>query len=176
MQINFYPDWDNPELTAAVEDYKRIWLEIGNATVKELQQRTQLKFRESVFTAVVYDGMSLAKPLLFRYSYQDEIKATTIVHELGHRLLSGNGFKRDPGPEQHVNAHKLLYLFLFEVYISLFGESKAAAAVEWESNLRPSHRNCWNWALALSLNQREKRFHNARDHRENWTAHLGDPV
>ena len=57
----------------------------------------------------------------------------TIVHELGHRLLTAND-TRALGAKAHMNIHKVLYLFLFDVYKTLFGQAKALAITEWESS------------------------------------------
>lgn len=158
MELNFYPERDDRALAVAAAEYERIWGEDGPAFLKALKGKTGLSFVEGELNALVYEGISRSHPLILRASYSSDVKAAVLVHELGHRLLAGNSVIPEPGEDFHLNAHKLLDLFLFDVYLELFGEQRAQEAVAWESGLRESYRDAWRWALEFSEAGRAKRF------------------
>ena len=172
MNIKFYPASDEPVLIAAAAEYRAIWEADGNSFVNALETQTDLTFPKPALNALVFEGTSRSHPLILRASYLKEVKEETVVHELGHRLLSANGLRAEFGQDFHVNSHKLLYLFLFEVYLELFGEERAHRAVELESSRRPSYRECWRWALELSKTERVRRFERIKQNRDGWLPHL----
>ncbi len=172
MQISFYPEWDEPKLIAAAGEYEEIWSARGDDFISVLEKRTELDFVESRLNVLIYEGVSYSHPTVLRASYPIDIKATTLVHELGHRILAGSGFGYKRAEDRHINGHKLLYLILFDVFVELFGEDKAQRAVEWESGLRPSYKNCWQWALNLSEPERAHRFSTIKYNKEDWEAYL----
>lgn len=142
MQVNFYPEWDDPVLIHAAETYQRIWAELEVPAVRSLERVTGFRFKETQLNVLVFEGVSRSHPLILRASYPDDIKAACLVHELGHRLLDLNGLTHKRDEQAHVNVHKLLNLILFDVYVELFGEQQALEVVVWESNLRPSYEEC----------------------------------
>jgi len=54
----------------------------------------------------------------------------------------------------------LLYLFLYEVFESLWGTAFADRQVEFESGLRGlyDYEGAWRWARSLTAEQRAARF------------------
>ena len=172
LELNFYPERNNPKLAEAAAEYQEIWREQGKAFLGVLETKTGLTFTETEVNALVYEGISRSHPLTLRASYPKAVKASILVHELGHRLLSSNGLTPASGEGFHINAHKLLNLFLYDVYCELFGTDGAQKAVEWESGLRASYKVCWQWALGLSENERAKRFSAIKQHKDNWLPYL----
>lgn len=163
LSIQFYPQWDDPFLVEAASEYTEIWESLGERITEAIQTQTGLRFVERKLNALVIEGASRSHPLVLRASFPKPVKAHTLVHELGHRIVAGNKITARLDEDPHINAHKLLYLFLFEVYVKLFGTEKALEVVEFESALRASYRDCWQWALALSLAERAEKFASVRN-------------
>ena len=173
LEVDFHPEWSDSQLVAAVREYRNIWTAHGSSIVEVLERRARLRFVETMINALVCEYPSRARPLILRASYPKNVKCSTLVHELGHRILSGNGYRTTPGEKSSfVNAHKLLFLFLFDAYVELFGEKMAQQAVEFESSLGPSYKGCWQWALDLDQAERAIRFADIKRHKEAWTSHL----
>ena len=172
LNITFHSASEEPALIAAAAEYQAIWEADGDAFVSVLETQTDLDLPKAALNALVFEGTSRSHPLILRASCSEEVKAATLVHELGHRLLSANGLRAEFGQDFHVDSHKLLYLFLFEVYLELFGEEKTHRMVEWESNLRPSYRECWRWALELGEAERVRRFERIKQSRNDWLPYL----
>lgn len=173
MNITFYPESDTPAFISAAREYQDIWEANRQAYVDALESQTDLKFSYKSLNALVFEGPSRSHPLILRASYSREIKAATLVHELGHKLLSANNLRVEYGiRDSHINGHKLLNLFLYDVYVTLFGEAKAIDIVELESSRRSSYHECWQWALNLTKAERAARFTTIKEHRPDWLPHL----
>jgi hypothetical protein len=97
-------------------------------------------------------GDSLPMHLNVRYPF-----GMTLVHELGHRL---NGQIRDRPAE--VDEHRLLYLWLYDAWVALYGRHFADAAVAaekgWASQGFVFIASDWDWALAMTPEQRARRL------------------
>jgi hypothetical protein len=174
MKIRFFPEWSNEELIKAAEEYGEIWRAIGSGSTERLESATKLEFREAYINAVVHEGMSFSNPLLLRADLKTTLKAPAIVHELGHRLLIGNDVIL---PRGNINftlySHRLLYLFLYDIYVALFGAQQTKTIVEYESDLRVGYRDAWAWTLHMSAYERKERFRAITRDKENVLAHLG---
>ena len=172
INITFHPESDDPSFVAASAEYQAIWNSSGHSFVRALEAKTGLALPDISLNALVFEGTSRAYPLILRASYSSDIKASTLVHELGHRLLTANGLRPEFGQDFHIYSHKLLNLFLYDTYLELFGEEKATQAVAYESNLRPSYRECWQWTLELSEVERAARFDSIKRHGDDWLPYL----
>lgn len=145
--------------TAAAEAYHRVWSDEGSAIVGAWQRVTGLTFVQREITAVVYEGVSSSgsanTPMRLRASNPADTKRATLTHELGHRLL-GQLTSR-PGD---LDEHRVLFLVLYEVWVSLWGSEFADRSVQFESNLRGiyDYESAWRWALSLTSAQRAARF------------------
>jgi hypothetical protein len=173
LQIHFYPSYDYEPFVIAADIYQTIWHSLGERAVHVLQTQTGLGFVETKINAIVYEGISFADPLRLRASYTEQTKASTLVHELGHRLLSGNNLKVPRDEAYHQNAHRLLNLFLYDAYLELFGKTVTEQEVELESIRRPSYREAWEWALKLTAKKRAERLLSIRNDQENAISYLG---
>ena len=107
--------------------------------------------------AIVYEGISNSgyrdRPMRMRASYPPDTKRATLVHELAHRLIS------DLVP-QHVEEHPIIFLFVYDVWVKLWGQEFAdeQVAVESERRGRYDYESAWRDALALGPDGRAKRW------------------
>src|SRR6185436_6855892 len=89
-----------------------------------------------------------------RASYLPATKRATLVHELGHRLMG------DLVPAE-VDHHSIIFLFVYDVWVELWGQSFADEQVTIERARTGSLANydkLWTEALALSAAERALRF------------------
>ena len=84
-------------------------------------------------------------------------------HELGHRLMGD----LVPGDVDH---HSIIFLFVYDVWVELWGQSFADEQVAVERKRTGSLANydgLWTQALALSASERARRFQQfVQEHRK----------
>jgi len=133
--------------------YRAIWDGYGERIVAALESRTCMSFAEPVVWARVEEDVSNSggpeHPMRLRASYGRDVKASTLVHELGHRHLWQLG-QRLPG----VDTHMTLFLILDRVWADVWGESFAAARIEGESGWDDEYQNAWAWVQSLGPDRR----------------------
>jgi hypothetical protein len=90
-----------------------------------------------------------------RGSYPLDTKKSALVHELGHRLI-GQLTTRPPDLDEH----RVLDLFLYDVWESLWGRDFADEHVKVESGQTGlyDYETAWKWALSISKDERASRF------------------
>jgi len=147
-----------PEFDEAAGEYRRIWAEEGERIAAALERTSGLVFPQSEIEALIsqappmmaYDGRTLR----LRASYSPAYKRATLVHELGHRL-SFLLPRRDG-----LDDHRLLYLFLYDVWTDLYGESFALRMAGIESSIPGSYdyAAAWRWALSMTREERQARL------------------
>ncbi len=154
-----------PEYEEAAKEYAGIWKEEGERIVKTIEKISGLKFKEKIINAVTYGGISFSGPLRFQSNLSLEDKRGTIVHELCHRLLVGNNIKlkgRITEKNFDLEAHKLVYLILYEIWTQLYGEKFAKKEVEFEKSISNDpinpHWIAWDRALSMTKEERQKEF------------------
>jgi hypothetical protein len=104
----------------------------------------------------------------------------TLIHELAHRLVIGNGIDPPEGNdfiESRANyyMHRHIYLFLYEVFVDILGEKIAREEIERESKGRiSSYAKAWTWAMAKDYDQRQKAFEQIKKRYGVRTAALGN--
>ncbi len=137
----------------AADTYRSIWNDYGDRIVAALESRTCMPFAEPVVWARVAEAVSNSggpnHPMRLRASYDREVKASTLVHELGHRHL-WHFSERLPG----VNTHMTLYLILDRVWADVWGDAFAARRIEGESVWDDEYENAWAWAQSLGVDRR----------------------
>jgi hypothetical protein len=86
-----------------------------------------------------------------RASYQYATKKATLVHELGHRLIA---------KQSKADNHPILFLFLYDVWVELWGKEFADEQVAIESNRRGlyDYEGAWREALSISSAERKKKL------------------
>jgi hypothetical protein len=151
--LNFVPDTDS--FSPSTREYQQLWAAEGDRIVRVMEKVSGLKFRDTAITVIVYEGVSFSgyrdRPMRMRASYPPDTKKATLIHELGHRLQSGL-FKRDE------EEHGPLFLWLYDVWVELYGREFADAQVEVEKRRRGPYPKAWDDALALSPAERASRW------------------
>jgi hypothetical protein len=90
-----------------------------------------------------------------RASYSADVKKGTLVHELGHRMNSQ--LTKRP---VDLDEHRLLFLYLYDLYEDLYGKEFADSQVAFGKTLKGlyDYEAAWNWTLAMSREERLRRF------------------
>ncbi len=167
LEIKFLPDSDRKDRTEAItegiKEYSEIWDKYGESIVDSIEKITNLKFVETKINAIVYVSTlsSRSFPLSLKAYYDKDIKKGLLVHELCHRLLSGNKVRvnyKDRG-DASLEIHKVLDLVLYDIWKDLFKEGFANKMAERESKgYSNEYKKAWVWALSFDEKERQKRF------------------
>jgi hypothetical protein len=130
-ELTFVPQ--EPAFAEAVEEYNAIWESEGERIVNALEAATGLRLEAGPIRAIACECVSYSgyreTPMQLRASYPDATKRGTLVHELSHRLIS------DVAP-QSVDRHQVIFLFVYDVWVQLWGKDFADAQVVVESGRR----------------------------------------
>jgi hypothetical protein len=147
-----------PEFSAAAEEYRQLWCDEGPRMIQALEEASGQPFPSTpieVFVAnatpmTAYDG----RTIWLKASYPAYYKRATLVHELGHRL----SFTMARSPD--LDDHRLLYLFLHEAWTRLYGSEFADRMAQAERRIRGryDYAGAWDWALAMTPEQRRERL------------------
>jgi hypothetical protein len=152
-QLEFVPESET--FASAVGEYERIWAADAARIVQTMQEVSGLAFTDTAITAIVYEGVSSSgfrdTPMRLRASYPVDTKRATLIHELGHRLQSPL-FRRED------EEHGPLFLWLYDVWVSLYGQDFADAQVAVEKRRRGPYPRAWDEALTLSPKERATRW------------------
>jgi hypothetical protein len=141
------------------EAYHRAWVAEGSAIIEAMERSSGLRFLESHVSAVIYEGVSRSgggdAPMYLRASYPADVKKATLVHEHGHRLIAQ--LRTRPAD---LDEHRVLDLFLYDVWESLWGSDFANQQVTFESGLTGlyDYKATWAWALSISKEERASRL------------------
>jgi len=146
---------DSAVYAPSAEWYQREWDADVGRILEAMEAASGLRFPHLDVRVVVYLGISytgtdsLPMHLNVRYPF-----GMTVVHELGHRL-SGQIHSRPP----EIDEHRLLYLWLYDAWVALYGQRFADAAVQaergWDSQTPvPFFAPAWDWALSMTREQR----------------------
>ena len=152
VTIHFHPESDlTLDLAVAAAEYQRIWGREGPRVVERLETLSGLQFAESIIHAVVFERPSNSHPLCLRASYPNDVKLATLIHELCHRLISGNRGRLGLAPPRELTeeTHRMIDLFLFDAWADLYGEEFATRQVAVESERQAFYATAWSWALAM---------------------------
>jgi len=153
------------EFESAADEYRTIWAEEGLRIVETLERVTGLPFESEPVVAIVYEGVSSSGfrdiPMRMRASYPTDTKRGTLVHELCHRLIS------DLVPKKFED-HPIIFLFLYDAWVELWGREFADAQVAVESQRRGifDYESAWKATLELSAEERSRRWHEFRQERQ----------
>lgn len=161
LKLHFIPVFDDAEYVDSAVEYDKIWKKEGKSIVSAFEKVTGLSFFEDRIAVVVWNwisnsGQSTRDIMKLRFNLEPEDKLATLIHELGHRLVMGR-VKKDA----ELDAHGVLNLFLYDVWVELYGEDFAKRAVEKESALPRTgeyYATAWKQALKLSVEERKNRL------------------
>ena len=154
-----------PRFEAATEDYRRIWREDGPLIVAAMEAATGRAFPRSQIEVLVRDGAPMTsfdgRTIRLRASSRPAYMKATLVHELGHRLAMTL-----PRPPE-LDDHRLLYLFLYDVWTDLYGRDFADRMVAIERRIRApyDYDAAWAWALSMTREERQARLRALRQPR-----------
>jgi hypothetical protein len=164
VRVTFTAQSDS--FAAAVREYAAIWNGEGARIIAAMEQATGIRFdsppyADTAIGAVVFEGVSNSgyreRPMMMRASYPEATKRATLVHELGHRLQVGVAGDEDE--------HEVLFLWLYDVWITLWGKQFADEQVIVERARRGPYPRAWDAALALNANERAAKFRRLKDRR-----------
>ena len=169
LKINFIKDSDREDrlrvINKGLNEYKEIWIRDGQRIVEELEKVSGLKFKENEINAIVFESSlrSRSFPLSLSASIPTNIKSGLLVHELCHRLLSGNRvrIKVKEYKDLSLEIHKVLNLILYDAMLNLYGKDKTKELIKWESSSRTGiYKEAWDWVLAYDKKARTDKFQN----------------
>ncbi len=151
-----------PRFEAATEDYRRIWREDGPMIVAAMEAATGRAFPSAPIEVLVREGAPMAsfdgRTIRLRAGARPAYMKATLVHEIGHRLALTL-----PRPPE-LDDHRLLYLFLYDVWTDLYGRDFAdrMVAIERRSRASYDYDAAWTWALSMTRAEREARLRDLR--------------
>jgi hypothetical protein len=156
VKINFSPEAE--QFAAATKEYEALWQAEGDKIVKAMETVSGLKFAETEIGAIVFEGVSRSgrpggSPMKMRASYPPDTKKATLIHELGHRHIAQ--LEKRPAD---IDEHRVLFLFLYDVWEKLYGKKFADEQVEVEKARRGVYPDAWQWALSISKKERASKF------------------
>ena len=146
----------SPEYAEAAGEYRRLWQAEGPRIVAAMEAATGLAFPTARVDVIVSEGRPMAsfdgRTIRLRASYSPAYKKATLAHEIGHRLT----FAMPRTAE--LDDHRLLYLFLYDVWTDLYGREFADRMVSIERRIGPDYEAAWTWALAMTREERRARL------------------
>jgi len=154
--VSFVPV--EPRFARAADEYREIWEAEGARIVAALEAATGVTFPQVPIEMIVHEGAPMTaydgRTIRLRAGYSPAYKQATLVHELGHRLSFL--LPRDPA----LDDHRLLYLFLYDVWTDLYGRDFADRMVSIERRIpgRYDYDAAWTWALAMTREERQARL------------------
>jgi hypothetical protein len=153
LRIVFQPD--SEQFSKAALEYEEVWFRDGAKITAAMEAASGLKFEDREVKAIVLEVSSSSgykeKPMRLRASYQLDTKKATLIHELGHRLES-DLFR------QNEDDHKYLFLWLYDVWVTLYGREFADAQVAVEKQRGRMYPAAWEFALSLTREQRAAKW------------------
>jgi len=159
--INFEPE--SEKFAEATRDYRSIWSSEGKRIVETMESTAGLKFESKDVRAIVFEGVSSSgfgdDPMKLRASYPFDVKKGTLIHELGHRLLS------PVRKSQEIDEHRALFLVLYDIWEKLYGKEFADSMVEVEKKRKGiyDYESAWKWALEMTKEERAAKFKDLRN-------------
>ena len=154
-------------LAQAAAQYDSVWRSDGERMVAIMERRAGMAFVSDKYadTNIVANVREVASnsgyrdsPMTMRASYGAETKAATLMHELGHRLMSGL-FKRDE------EEHNYLFLWLYDAWVEMYGQRFADAQVAIEKARGKRYVDAWDSALTGDAADRARRWREIREER-----------
>jgi hypothetical protein len=158
VSILFEPETETRAFIQAAADYAALWKAEGARMLEVMERVTGVTFEEREIKAVVFEGASSSgfgpSPMRMRASYPPDVKKATLIHELLHRMLSRVRVTSE------IDEHRKLFLVLYDIWVALYGKEFADRNVIVESARKGlyDYDSAWKWALAMSAEERAKRF------------------
>jgi len=150
-QVDFQPQ--SSRYVAAAEEYRDIWRTEGERISAALEQATGLEMERGPIRTIVFGGISSSGypgwPMRMRGDLAPDTKRATLVHELAHRQVARL-------TARHEDDHPVIFLFVYDVWVRVWGQEFADAQVAVESRRtgRYDYAGAWRTALALGAEGR----------------------
>ena len=157
VTLTFSPE--SEKFADATREYQSLWNTEGKRMIEAMEEVSGLRFEPQDVRVIVFEGASESgyrdKPMKLRASYPSETKKATLIHELGHRL----NVKIRNRPSD-IDEHRVLFLYLYDVWTRLYGKSFADHEVEVEKRRKGiyDYETAWNWALSMSAQERASKL------------------
>jgi hypothetical protein len=141
----------------ATDAYRRLWEDEGDRIIAALEATTGLDFPDAPIEMIVTGGPPMTaydgRTIRLRAGYSPDYRKATLVHEMGHRLALVL-------PATELDDHRLLYLFLYDVWTDLYGRDFADRMVRIERRIPGpgDYDAAWSWALAMTREERQARL------------------
>lgn len=154
VRLMFTPQSDR--FATAAREYEEIWAAEGQRMIAALEDKSGLQFEEFEIPVVVLEEPSFSGygsvPMRMRASYPADLKKEALIHELGHRLQD-RFFAMDE------EDHPYLFLYLYDVWVQLYGNEFANHAVAVESARKGyDYEGAWKTALAMTPEERQRKW------------------
>lgn len=126
--------------------------------IQMLEQVSGFRFQEKVIRVILHAAPSVSgapiptSPMKLNVRYPIPM---SLLHELGHRLNARipSMPKTWPTGNGALDAHRLLYLYLYDVWVRLYGRETADNWVQIENDWAALGfgfiKAAWEWALSL---------------------------
>lgn len=158
----------DPEHSALADSARRMWASDGARIIDAMEAVSGLRFQDKEITVIMRAAPASSgaagnpsSPLRVDLRYPIPMSLT---HELGHRLNQQLATRPADLRTGHggLDSHKLLYLYLYDVWVGLYG---AETADRWRETERgwatlgfEFIRSAWDWATSLGEEGRATRF------------------
>ena len=152
-----------PRFESTADHYRRLWQVEGPRIVAALERVSGLAFPERPLEIILRDGRPMTgygcSAIRLRGTYAGRYATGTLIHELGHCLAAQ--MPRAAG----LDDHRLLYLFLYDVWTDLYGQAFADDMVRIERRIPTGYDYdaAWTWALAMTREERQARLRALRE-------------
>lgn len=143
----------------AAKQSQKIWDAEGSRIVDALEAATGLKFEPQTIQVILHEGPSVtgSRDGPMRLNVAHPVRMS-LPHELGHRLTNSYVPAEHTGLARALEAHKLLDLYLYDVWVKLYGKNFAAESVATERSWKALGfqfiDSAWEWALSMTEAER----------------------
>ena len=154
--VTFFPT--SPRFAPAADEYRSLWETEAPRIVAAMEEVTGIAFPETPIDVIVSEAAPMTafdgRSMRLRASYSLAYKRATLVHEMGHRVA----FTLPRAPD--TDDHRLLYLFLYDVWTDLYGQDFADRMVRIERRIPGAgdYDGAWTWALSMTREERQRRL------------------
>jgi hypothetical protein len=154
-----------PRFAGSADYYRQLWRAEGERIVAALERESGLAFPDRPLEIILRDGRPMTfygcSAIRLRANSRGPYATGTLVHELGHCLAAA--LPRTAG----IDDHRLLYLFLYDAWTALYGRDFADEMVRIERQIPTAYdySAAWDWALAMTREQRQARLRALRERR-----------
>lgn len=155
----------DPRFAKTADAYRTLWAQEGERIAAALEGQSGLAFPAGPIEVILHDGRPMTgngcSAVRLRGSYFGALAKAALVHELGHCLAAS--LPRTAG----LDDHRLLYLFLYDAWSELYGRDFAERMVRAERRIPGGYdyAAAWDWALAMTREQRQARLRALREGR-----------